>query len=209
VCTRRIRWRAQTGRLASTDPNLQNIPIRTEEGRKIREAFIGGARGMCWCLLTIRRSSLRLLAHVADIPSLRQAFLDGIDIRAMTASEMLTNVPVKGMDPNRSAATQGDRFQQSSMASRLLALRASFRSASEAGSLHQEVLPEIPRYPGVHWSSTAPMAASAAMSRRSSGRKVWLPQIKSPTGAERSFGDACRRSTHRCRAQPPTSSSAR
>ncbi|HQU66764.1 MAG TPA: DNA polymerase I [Albidovulum sp.] len=88
---------ANTGRLASTDPNLQNIPVRTEEGRRIREAFIAGP-GMRLVSLDYSQIELRILAHVADIPQLKEAFREGIDIHAMTASEMF-GVPVKGMDP--------------------------------------------------------------------------------------------------------------
>ncbi len=84
-----------TGRLASIDPNLQNIPIRTEEGRRIRQAFVSPA-GSKLISADYSQIELRLLAHIADIAALRQAFADGLDIHAMTASEMF-GVPVKGM----------------------------------------------------------------------------------------------------------------
>jgi len=88
---------ANTGRLASTDPNLQNIPVRSEEGRRIREAFVAGP-GMRLVSLDYSQIELRILADVADIPALKEAFHQGIDIHAMTASQMF-GVPVEGMDP--------------------------------------------------------------------------------------------------------------
>jgi DNA polymerase-1 len=86
---------ANTGRLASTDPNLQNIPVRTEEGRRIREAFIAET-GNVLVSLDYSQIELRILAHVAGIDSLKQAFRDGLDIHAMTASEMF-DVPLDEM----------------------------------------------------------------------------------------------------------------
>ncbi|NBZ86638.1 DNA polymerase I [Stagnihabitans tardus] len=86
---------AVTGRLASTDPNLQNIPVRSEEGRRIREAFVA-PKGKVLVSLDYSQIELRILAHVADIPALQQSFRDGIDIHAMTASEMF-NVPLSEM----------------------------------------------------------------------------------------------------------------
>lgn len=86
---------ASTGRLASTDPNLQNIPIRTEEGRKIREAFVSEA-GKTLVALDYSQIELRILAHIADLPAMKQAFADGVDIHALTASEMF-NVPLDEM----------------------------------------------------------------------------------------------------------------
>ena len=86
-----------TGRLSSSDPNLQNIPIRTEEGRKLRTCFIAEP-GHLIVSADYSQIELRLLAHIGDIAPLKEAFRKGQDIHAMTASEMF-GTPVEGMDP--------------------------------------------------------------------------------------------------------------
>ncbi len=97
VHTSYVQTGANTGRLASTDPNVQNIPVRTEDGRRIREAFIAGP-GNVLVSLDYSQIELRILAHIAGIEALKQAFLDGQDIHAATASEMF-NVPLDQMTP--------------------------------------------------------------------------------------------------------------
>ncbi len=89
---------ASTGRLASTDPNLQNIPIRSEEGRRIREAFVAEP-GKVLVALDYSQIELRILAHIAKLPALKEAFARGDDIHAMTASEMF-DVPMEDMTPD-------------------------------------------------------------------------------------------------------------
>ena len=97
VHTRYVLASTTTGRLASQEPNLQNIPVRTKEGREIRKAFVA-EKGKTLISADYSQIELRVLAHMADTPTLRQAFADGLDIHAMTASEMF-GVPIEGMDP--------------------------------------------------------------------------------------------------------------
>ncbi|GGE37698.1 DNA polymerase I [Primorskyibacter flagellatus] len=98
VHTSYVQTGANTGRLASTDPNLQNIPVRSEEGRRIREAFVA-PEGRVLLSLDYSQIELRILAHIADIPALKQAFEEGQDIHAATASEMF-GVPLSEMTPD-------------------------------------------------------------------------------------------------------------
>ncbi|MBY5971459.1 DNA polymerase I [Ferrimonas balearica] len=97
VHTSYVQTGANTGRLASTDPNLQNIPVRSEEGRRIREAFVA-PEGKVLVSLDYSQIELRILAHVAEIDALKQAFHEGQDIHAATASEVF-GVPLDEMTP--------------------------------------------------------------------------------------------------------------
>lgn len=98
VHTSYIQTGANTGRMASSDPNLQNIPVRSEEGRRIREAFVA-EEGNVLLSLDYSQIELRILAHMAGIDALKAAFAAGQDIHAMTASEMF-NVPMEEMTPD-------------------------------------------------------------------------------------------------------------
>ncbi len=98
VHTSYVQTGANTGRLASTDPNLQNIPVRGEEGRRIREAFVA-EEGKVLVSLDYSQIELRILAHIAGIEALKDAFRQGQDIHAATASEMF-NVPLAEMTPD-------------------------------------------------------------------------------------------------------------
>ncbi|KAE9632304.1 DNA polymerase I [Parasedimentitalea maritima] len=108
VHTSYIQTGANTGRMASSDPNLQNIPVRSEEGRRIREAFIP-EQGNVLLSLDYSQIELRILAHIAGIDALKQAFADGIDIHAMTASEMF-GVPLDEMTPDIRRQAKGINF---------------------------------------------------------------------------------------------------
>ena len=122
VHTSYVQTGASTGRLASTDPNLQNIPVRTEEGRRIREAFIATS-GNTLLSLDYSQIELRILAHIADIPALKQAFADGLDIHAMTASEMF-DVPLDEMTPEVRRRAKAINFRRDLRHLAALALRA-------------------------------------------------------------------------------------
>ncbi len=177
---------AQTGRLASQDPNLQNIPIRTEEGRKIREAFIA-APGNVLISADYSQIELRLLAHVADIPSLREAFNSGIDIHAMTASEMF-NTPVEGMDPMIRRRAKAINFGIIYGISAFGLARQLSIPRDEAGAYIKSY---FQKFPGIrdYMEKYRNYGREHGYVPTIFGRKVWLPQIKSPNAAERSFGE--------------------
>jgi len=99
---------AATGRLSSTDPNLQNIPIRTEAGRAIREAFIAD-EGYTLLSIDYSQIELRLAASAANVAALIQAFKDGIDIHALTASQVF-GIPLKDITPERRRAAKAINF---------------------------------------------------------------------------------------------------
>jgi DNA polymerase-1 len=163
-----------TGRLSSQEPNLQNIPVRTAEGRAIRKAFVAD-KGKKLISADYSQIELRVLAHMADTPTLRQAFADGLDIHAMTASEMF-GVPIEGMDPNirrrAKAINFGIVYGISSVG---LAAQLGI-GRSEAGAY---IKTYFERFPGIRDY----MEAMKAEARRQGyvktlfGRKVHYPEI--------------------------------
>nr|WP_166954884.1 DNA polymerase I [Pseudochelatococcus lubricantis] len=173
-----------TGRLASSDPNLQNIPIRTEEGRKIRKAFVSESG---WKLVSADYSQieLRLLAHVADIPQLRKAFENGIDIHAMTASEMF-GVPVEGMDPSIRRRAKAINFG-------IIYGISAFGLANQLGISREESGAYIRRYferfPGIrdYMEETKRFVREHGFVKTVFGRVCHYPQIYSKNASERAF----------------------
>jgi DNA polymerase-1 len=175
-----------TGRLSSSDPNLQNIPVRTEEGRKIRTAFVA-EDGFELLSLDYSQIELRLLAHVADIPVLREAFRQGQDIHALTASEVF-GVPLAGMTReirNRAKAINFGIVYGISpfgLARQLSIPQAEARAYIDA---------YFARYPGIRTY----MEETRAFARRHGyvvtpfGRRCHLPGIASKNPAQRSFSE--------------------
>jgi DNA polymerase I len=165
---------ANTGRLASTDPNLQNIPVRTEEGRRIREAFVA-PEGRILVSLDYSQIELRILAHIADIPELRQAFEDGIDIHALTASEMF-NVPLDQMTSDIRRKAKAINFGVIYGISGFgLARNLRIPRAEAQGFIDRY----FERFPGIktYMSDTVKFAQSNGYVQTLFGRKINTPEI--------------------------------
>ncbi len=195
---------AQTGRLSSTDPNLQNIPVRTEEGRKIREAFIAD-EGNTLVSADYSQIELRVLAHMADIPNLKEAFLEGLDIHAMTASEMF-GVPIEGMDPMVRRRAKAINFG-------IIYGISGFGLARQLGIPQSEAADYIKtyfkRFPGIrtYMDETKAFAKEHGYVQTAFGRKVHLAGIQSK-GPQKAFAE--RQAINApIQAPPLTSSSAR
>jgi DNA polymerase-1 len=177
---------AATGRLASTDPNLQNIPVRTEEGRKIREAFIA-EQGHKLLSADYSQIELRLLAHVADIASLKEAFARGDDIHAITASEMF-GVPVKGMDPLVRRRAKAINFG-------IIYGISAFGLANQLGIGQPEAREYIARYflryPGIrdYMETTKEYARKNGYVKTPFGRKIHLRFINDKSQGMRAFAE--------------------
>jgi DNA polymerase I len=173
-----------TGRLSSTDPNLQNIPVRTEEGRRIRTAFIA-ASGHKLVSADYSQIELRVLAHVADIPQLKKAFADGLDIHAMTASEMF-GVPIAGMDSSVRRRAKAINFGIIYGISAFGLANQLSISREEAGDY---IRTYFKRFPGIktYMDDTKKFAHDNGFVETIFGRRMHLPRIKSSNPSERAF----------------------
>lgn len=175
-----------TGRLSSSDPNLQNIPVRTEEGRRIRTAFVASP-GTKLISADYSQIELRLLAHIADIPQLKQAFADGIDIHALTASEMF-GVPVAGMDPSVRRRAKAINFGIIYGISAFGLANQLSIGREEAGAY---IRTYFQRFPGIRDY----MEATKEACRRDGyvttifGRRAHYPEINSKNPAQRAFNE--------------------
>ena len=177
---------ASTGRLASTDPNLQNIPVRTEEGRKIRRAFIAEP-GHKLLSADYSQIELRLAAHVAEVEPLKDAFRDGLDIHAMTASQVF-GVPVDGMDPMIRRRAKAINFG-------IIYGISPFGLGQQLGIGQSEAKAYIEayfeRYPGIrdYMERTKQGCREIGYVTTLFGRRVHMPGINSSNAAQRNFNE--------------------
>jgi DNA polymerase-1 len=177
---------ASTGRLSSTDPNLQNIPIRTEEGSRIRRAFIA-APGQVLVSADYSQIELRLLAHVADIPALRASFAAGEDIHARTASEVF-GVPMAGMDPMTRRRAKAINF---GIIYGISAFGLARQLQIEPGEARAYIDAYFARYPGIraYMGRTKEEARIAGYVLTPFGRRVWIPGIADKNPARRGYAE--------------------
>lgn len=175
-----------TGRLSSNEPNLQNIPVRTEDGRKIRRAFIATS-GHKLVSADYSQIELRLLAEIADIPVLKQAFRDGLDIHAMTASEMF-GVPIKGMPSEVRRRAKAINFG-------IIYGISAFGLANQLGIAREEASTYIKKYferfPGIraYMDETRDFCRSHGYVTTLFGRKMYYPDIKASNASVRAFNE--------------------
>ncbi|PZU76215.1 MAG: DNA polymerase I [Brevundimonas sp.] len=177
---------ASTGRLASSDPNLQNIPIRTETGREIRQAFIASP-GHVLISADYSQIELRLLAHIGDIPELKRAFKAGLDIHAATASEMF-GVPVEGMPSETRRRAKAINF---GIVYGISAFGLAAQLGIDQGEAGAYIKTYFERFPGIraYMDKTKAEVRQTGFVSTVFGRRIHIPAIHSKSGAERQFGE--------------------
>jgi DNA polymerase-1 len=175
-----------TGRLSSTDPNLQNIPIRTEEGGRIRRAFVAEP-GHVLISADYSQIELRLLAHVADLPVLRDSFSNGEDIHARTASEVF-GVPMAGMDPLTRRRAKAINF---GIIYGISAFGLARQLQIEPGQAKRYIDAYFERYPGIrqYMERSKEEARQAGFVLTPFGRRCWIPGIADKNAARRSYAE--------------------
>ena len=175
-----------TGRLSSSEPNLQNIPVRTEAGRKIRRAFVA-PKGRKLISADYSQIELRLLAHIADIPALKQAFADELDIHAMTASEMF-GVPIEGMPGEVRRRAKAINFGIIYGISAFGLANQLSIGREEAGAYIRKY---FERFPGIrdYMDATKKAARANGYVTTLFGRKCHYPRINASNPSERAFNE--------------------
>ena len=177
---------ASTGRLSSNDPNLQNIPIRTEEGSRIRRAFIAEP-GHTLVSADYSQIELRLLAEVADIPQLKDSFRRGEDIHTRTASEVF-GVPMQGMDAATRRRAKAINF---GIIYGISAFGLGRQLQIEPGEARSYIAAYFTRYPGIleYMSRTREEARIAGYVTTPFGRRCWVPGIGDKNPARRGYAE--------------------
>ena len=186
VHTRFAMAATSTGRLSSIEPNLQNIPIRTEEGGRIRRAFVA-APGMRLISADYSQIELRLLAHVADLPGLRESFRNGEDIHARTASEVF-GVPMAGMDSLTRRRAKAINF---GIIYGISAFGLARQLQIEPGQAKRYIDAYFERYPGIrdYMEQTKEEARRHGFVLTPFGRRCWIPGIADKNGARRAYAE--------------------
>ena len=175
-----------TGRLSSSDPNLQNIPVRTEEGRKIRKAFVA-PEGHVLISADYSQIELRLLAHIGDIPQLKRAFAEGLDIHAMTASEMF-NVPIEGMPSEIRRRAKAINF---GIVYGISAFGLANQLAIPQGEAGEYIKTYFERFPGIraYMDATRALVREQAYVTTIFGRKINIPDIRAKSVHQKQFAE--------------------
>ncbi|MGI4807639.1 MAG: DNA polymerase I [Janthinobacterium lividum] len=175
-----------TGRISSTEPNLQNIPIRTEEGARIRRAFIAEP-GHMLVSADYSQIELRLMAHVADIGPLKEAFATGQDIHARTASEVF-GVPMEGMDRTTRSRAKAINF---GIIYGISGFGLARQLGIEQGEAAQYIRTYFERYPGIrdYMERTKEEARMNGYVLTPFGRRCWVPGIREKIPAKRAYAE--------------------